>query len=220
MSRIFALSTLMFALTTAAPLTASAGSKCKTFNPDKLIKAATKVCGTIDGTKRFDCSSDKVNNAGGEIKEWLNVWNSIADNGGGTIGPRIITWVAPEFGRIIAPGDRTWVSEEPAVGGASVAIRYNEGKATVDISYCSVDAEGTIRTLDTDRVKGGSPPRKHFAAKDIDGKFLYVQLDGRKPWARAYDYEIRIRNDGKSLPAPAEDPRTRSPQMNRLQRVR
>ena len=206
MSRIFALSTLMFTITAAAPLTASAGSKCKTFNPDKLIKAATKVCGTVDGTKRFDCSSDKVSNVGEEIKEWLNIWNSIADNGPGSIGPRTITWVAPEFGRIIAPGDRTWVSEEPAVGGASVAIRYNEGKAAVHISYCSVDAAGNIRTLGGERVQGGAPARKHFAAKDIDGKFLYIQFDGLKPWTRAYDYEIRIRNDGKSLSAPAKTP--------------
>lgn len=207
MSRIFALSTLTFALTAAAPLTAWAGSKCSGFNLDKLVSAANKACGKIDGTKRFDCNADKVDKAGVDLKDWLGIWNSVANNGPATIGPRMITWTSGESGRVIAPGDRTWVSEFPTVGGATVDIDYNEGKALVNIYYCAIDADGHVTPLDSEiGVKKRDPGRRTFSAEEVDGKFLVVQVDGRKKFTHAYDYNIRIKADGKPLPAPTSDP--------------
>lgn len=198
MTRILCFSTLFFSLTAAVPLTASASAnKCSSFNPDKLIAAATKACDKVDG-KRFHCKSDKVGQVGTDIKEWLAIWNDLADNGGMTIGPRMLSWNASEHGKVIAPGDRTWISEGPASGGAAVGIRYLDGRAAVTISYCAVDASGNVSLLGMQDFQRKGPKKPlRFSAAEVDGKFIVVRIDGRKPWTRAYEYKISLKSNGE-----------------------
>lgn len=199
MSKILSLSTLLFTLIAAAPLTASAAKECSGFNPDKLIAATSRACTKLEGGKRFDCDPDKMARTGADIKEWLGIWNDVANNGGATIGPRTISWNATQSGRILAPGDRTWVSEMPASGGASIRVRYKGGKAAVVISYCSVDADGAVTLLGMQNAHNTSPAALTFSPEEIDGKHLIVRIDGKKPWARTYEYSISFKPTGKQL---------------------
>lgn len=191
MSRIFALSTFMFTVIAAAPLTAAA-TPCKSFSPDKLLAITSKVCEKVDGGTRFECNSGKIDAAGDTFKEWVREINELAGNGPLKIGARTLGWGITEHGRIIAPGDRMWVSDVPAAGGASVTVDYEEGKAEVIVYYCALDAAGNATILDKQRVRGKSPKRRTFSAAQLEGKFLAVHLDGRKPLTRAYAYGIHI----------------------------
>ncbi len=140
-------------------------------------------CGTkLGGAEEFVlCSSTRLLNE--SLEDVVGWWNAGAKNRWSTIGPRMLG-AEIEFGTVVLPGKRTFVSMVPSFNDGKVIIRGKAGSGTMTL--CATDSSGKTRMLFDDAPIDGVRTFP-VTARDVAGKILSVVIQPRSP---TFQYEI------------------------------
>ena len=193
--------TAMLVLALGVSVIPSANADCKI--PQSLVDLAKKLkeeCQKLAGTnsKFKDCAAtiDKF--------QKLSVkWNSLVGNSPLKIGPRDMAFNTDQFGTLIAPADRRFVSEL-VEANKSVTITVTKRKPAVGeeptkggcvVNICVIDpetqAESPLATAEIDKdAPVGTQVTKTFSAAQVGGKIVITRLDGKGIAAR-FPYTFR-----------------------------
>ena len=96
-------------------------------------------CGTkFGGLQEFVlCGATRlVNESTEDVVGW---WNTVAKNRWATIGPRILG-AEIEYGTVVLPGKRTFVSMVPSFNEGKIIVRGKSGSGKVTI--CAIESSG------------------------------------------------------------------------------
>jgi microsomal dipeptidase-like Zn-dependent dipeptidase len=132
------------------------------------------------------CSATRlINESHEDLVGW---WNAGAKNRWSTIGPRIL---GPEieYGIVVFPTQRTFVSMVPSFNQGSIIVRGKSGRAKVTI--CAVDGAGKSYKLVNDESVAG-PRTFSISRHDAEGRILSVIIDAVSP---SFKYEIEKQED-------------------------
>lgn len=177
--------------------TAHAG-KCDSIGKyaKKFKQAADKICKSAGGGPTCATSGMLAK----QVQSWVKWWNSMARGTWAKIGPRKLKMGRTNYGTVVAPGKRLWVSQTPASEPTvRVAVRKKGGKAGARIHLCTLDGKGRTKWIKTLDVAKGSPNKvytlRHTGA--IAGKFIAVDIIGRGKLGNGFKYDVTIKNTGR-----------------------
>lgn len=168
--------TLVFSFVMA--FSTSASAQCDAGAIGKLITKLREECKKEGEPNAIQCTK-----TGEKLSKVVRTLNSLTSNGSLTIGPRFIEFNKNQDGTVIAPGDRTFVSNAPLEkDGASFSLTHHDGKATLEVAVCKIDADGKATklesfTLDGGKLKDGETITKNYTG--LKGNFLQVFLNGK-----------------------------------------
>ncbi len=115
-----------------------------------------------------------------------------------SIGPR--RWVANtnHTGRIVGPGDRTFISEEPLEkDNVTVKITETDGKGEVKVRICRVDALNRYYFLkerifnDNSSRKDNKSEQREIKLSNVKGNLLVLTFDGQSA-TNTFSYRLRL----------------------------
>ncbi|HEY8208754.1 MAG TPA: membrane dipeptidase, partial [Myxococcaceae bacterium] len=185
-----AASSLASLLLLAAPSTARAGScdSAATVASDvwATYRKAVETLGCktpLGGALEYGlCSATRLVNE--TMEDAVGWWNSGAQNRWPTIGPRVLG-AEIEYGTVIAPTKRTFVSLVPSFNDGKIIVRGKEGTGVVTI--CAIDQAGKQYKLFNDvEVKGDRT--FDISRKDAEGRILSVVIESRPV---SFKYEVQ-----------------------------
>jgi hypothetical protein len=188
-----AAATIAFSLTGLAAAPAHAQSKCN---------SASKVTSAI--WAKYDTELKKVGcKKGGEkcskmeavVREMVSFWNQQAGNGWATIGPREILFEGKLSGRIVAGGERVFVTKLPLVDADTVTVEVEKegGKAPAIVSISLVDEQGRCVEGNEVSFDGGSG-RGNIKRLSISGardRVVVIKVDAKQ--GKAFEYQLTVR---------------------------
>ena len=129
------------------------------------------------------------------VKEMISFWNQQVGNSWATIGPREIVFSGKLDGKVVAGGERLFLTKMPLVDAdeVTVTVKKEGGKApaTVSISalgennQCLVGDEVRFNATDKD---GTTKTLKLTGARD---RLISIKVDAEK--GKAFDYELNVR---------------------------
>ena len=164
------------------PEVAHAQSKCT--SGSKVSLAIWEKWG--EEIKKHGCKSSEecLNNAGKReklVKEMIKFWNEQSGIGWATIGPREILFEGKLDGKIVAGGERLFVTKYPLEEGDEITVEVKKegGKAPATVSLSSLDADAANGT------------KKMLSIKGAKGRIVTIKVDADK--GKAFDYELVVR---------------------------
>lgn len=168
--------TLVLGFLSAASINVSA--QCDAGAVGKLITQLAKECNKEGEPNALNCVGKTAT-----LSKVVRTLNSLTGNGSLTIGPRYIEYGKNQNGTVQAPGDRTFVGGAPQEkDGASISITHLDGKATLDVTVCKINAAGKPTKLDSFTLDGGNLRDGQVITKSysgLKGQFLQVFLNGK-----------------------------------------
>jgi hypothetical protein len=129
------------------------------------------------------------------VREMIKFWNEMSANSWATIGPREIVFEGKLDGKVVAGGERVFLTKTPVLDADEVTVEVKKegGKAPAEISLSTIDEEGRcIEGSDVsfdDDAKNGS--KKTFSLKGIRNRIVVIKVDAKK--GKAFDYELVVR---------------------------
>ncbi len=187
-----ALSLAAFSL---SPSPAVAQSKCT--SAAKVTTAIWEKYGAE--LKKAGCKKggDKCSKMEAIVKEMVRFWNEQAGNGWATIGPRQVVFEGKLDGKIVAGGERIFVTTHPVVDAdkITVEVKKEDGKApaTVSLSLVGDDnkcVEGDEVNFAGDAKKGATKKLSVSGARD---RMVVIKVDAKD--GKAFDYELVVRKE-------------------------
>jgi hypothetical protein len=178
------------------PEVAHAQSKCT--SGSKVSLAIWEKWG--EEIKKHGCKSSEecLNNAGKReklVKEMIKFWNEQSGNGWATIGPREILFEGKLDGKIVAGGERLFVTKYPLEEGDEITVEVKKegGKAPATVSLSSLDADNKCVTGADVSFAGDAAngTKKVLSIKGAKGRIVTIKVDADK--GKAFDYELVVR---------------------------
>ncbi len=175
-------------LVTPAPARAGSCDSAATVASDVWAnyRKATELLGCrtpLGGAAEYAlCSATRLVNE--TTEDAVGWWNSVAQNRWATIGPRILG-AEIEFGTVIAPTKRTFVSLVPSFNDGKIVVRGKQGTGVVTI--CAVDQAGKQYKLFNDEQVQGDRTF-NISRKDAEGRVLSVVIESKPV---SFQYEIQ-----------------------------
>jgi len=129
-----------------------------------------------------------------EVRLLKNSWNTIASNGGATIGPRFLdTDGSKEQGSIAGQTKRTFVTPPSFNNKMTITINKYDGKAQTGVIICSHGQNGITKTLkEYTFPKDKNGKVKIFTLTGVKGKIISVAMRN-KSVANKFKYRIKAK---------------------------
>ncbi len=121
-------------------------------------------------------------------------WNSMAEGGWATIGPRMLS-VGKEKGTLISTGGRLFIGSSPVnTGELTLSLRKTDGEADVEVTVCKTGADRKAEkiwefTINKGDKNTGKTWEKTF--KDVEAAVISVHLDS-KALLKKFSYELQM----------------------------
>ncbi len=184
-------SVIMVALTFVVMPPASADDCSNSIFVRNLLKKFTEECKQQEGA---DATTSECTSKPPVYVKLVNTWNSLANNGPATIGPRAVEYGNTQTGNLLSPSNRTFLSPPLDKNTVTISIKKSDnGKATCVVSVCKVDINGNPTNLDTftfnDNAAVGTEYKKTFSGlKDFA---LQVVLNGKGGLGKRFPFTFR-----------------------------
>ena len=191
---------LVFAIGVVALPSASAESCDIPGFVKDFVKNLKEECKKLEGPQASTSTCTKKQ---ASLVKLVEKWNSLVQNSPLKLGPRDTAFGSEQFGTVIAPGDRRFVSQpiEPTKG-VTISVKKRAPlvgdkptKGGCVVTVCAVDLETAAETslasftFESD-VKEGTEFSKSFSASQVGNKVIIVKLDGKGLAARfPYTYK-------------------------------
>jgi hypothetical protein len=175
----------------AAP--AHAQSKCN--SASKVTSAIWSKYG--EELKKAGCKKggEKCSKMEAVVREMVSFWNQQAENGWATIGPREIVFEGKLDGKIVAGGERVFVTKLPLVDADTVTVEVKKegGKAPAIVSISLVDEQGRCVEGSEVDFDGGSgrDTVKRLSISGARDRLVVIKIDAKQ--GKAFDYELTVR---------------------------
>ncbi len=146
----------------AAPATAGASLAATAALSAKCIKNATKY---------------KV-----AAEEMVRLFNQLADNGQATLGPRRIEFGTNQFGTLIGPSNRTFVSVYPMdKNSITFKVKKLEGESKAEVVICKIDADNKITNLAVFNFTGDEKDGTEIVktVTGVENHLVQIRLNGQ-----------------------------------------
>lgn len=179
-------------LGTALDAGSASANQCTDHKPfaKKLAEHAARLC-EKDGARWKSCDPKK-----GNVLNLLDALTTIWKLSSSALGPRYLQFKQTDGGEIVNPGTRTWGSVGPLAAAATISITHRSGNADMNVTYCTVDADGNIELLHMERTRAGtSIPARTFGPDRVGGRFVLITLDGSGGIGKRYEYGIRLEGE-------------------------
>ncbi|MEZ5428722.1 MAG: hypothetical protein R2747_20925 [Pyrinomonadaceae bacterium] len=128
-------------------------------------------------------------------EEMVKFFNSNANNGRWTIGPRRIDWGKNQTGSVVSTFSRVFVSAAP-VDKDSITVRVKKigGKAQATVIICKVDEKGKFVNLaEIDFPKGDANKGQELTktVSGVKGHLVQVRIDADSA-VRKFEYQLKV----------------------------
>lgn len=153
---------------------------------DELIKlgCAALAAATTNPETAITCleQGGKLNQA---LDDMVKFWNQMAANSWARIGPRRLDLDTDLVGRIVGPGDRTFISAAPMdEDQVTISIKERGGRGKTEVSICVHTPDGKVKSLgemlfNEDRRAKMKTENESKTVRGVKGKFLSVVFDGK-----------------------------------------
>ena len=164
---------------------AYADSRCATANDHlrKIQEIVKTVCNSsADAKDACNGAKQDAKKAEKQIKQFIKVWSKVGGKSWMKIGPRTFRLGGGGSGTIMSPGQRVWVSQNPAGAKATITVSELDGKLDANFNVCSIDKKGNVRWLASKSFsKSKSKEKQVITVKGVKGKTLLVKLATAKP---------------------------------------
>lgn len=128
-------------------------------------------------------------------EEMVKFFNSGANNGRWTIGPRRIEWGKIQTGSVISTASRVFISPAPVdKDSITVKVKKVDGKAQADIIICKVDEKGKFTKLAQIEFAEGDNNTGQEITKTVSGvkgHLVQVRIDADSV-IRKFEYELKV----------------------------
>jgi hypothetical protein len=154
-----------------------------------LNKVADQAC--KDGS---DCrtAQAKLQTIYAEADKIVKWWNQMTKGTWAQLGPRNFDFGQKNTGKLVAPGDRTWISTMPSRKNAvEVTLKKTDGKGYAVISICAADEGGKPTLMQEVELKENGTIKKTISG--VEGKVVTVRLDGKGGLGKATAYELEVK---------------------------
>ncbi len=131
----------------------------------------------------------------------IGFWNEhVANNSWATIGPRQLELGSTQFGTLVSPGDRKYITPSPvyAQNRAFLSLQERSGIARVGVRVCTVSIFNRYQRLVSFSVNETPEERQDesqyigYDLNNIGMRFLIVHLDGAGLIGRRFQYELMV----------------------------
>jgi hypothetical protein len=127
-------------------------------------------------------------------EEMVRYFNSNADNGRWTIGPRRIEWGKAQTGTVVSTFSRVFISAAPVdKNTVTVKVKKLDGKARADVIICKVDEKGNfinLARIEFDKTDGpGAEITKTVSG--VKGHLVQVRIDADSI-TRKFEYRLTV----------------------------
>jgi len=165
-----------------------------------FVKNLKEECKKLEGPQASTSTCTKKQ---AQLIKLVDKWNTLVQNSPLRLGPRDTAFGSEQFGTVIAPGDRRFVSQpiEPTKG-VTISVKKRAPlagdqptKGGCVVTVCAVDLDSATETslasftFESD-AKVGTEFSKAFSASQVGNKVIIVKLDGKGLAARfPYTYK-------------------------------
>lgn len=165
-----------------------------------FVKNLKEECKKLEGPQAATSTCTKKE---AQLLKIVEKWNSLVANSPLRLGPRDTAFGQDQFGTVIAPADRRFVSQpiEPTKG-VTISVKKRAPiagdqptKGGCVVTVCAVDLDSAAETslasftFDPD-AKVGTEFNKSFTSSQVGNKVIIVKLDGKGLAARfPYTYK-------------------------------
>lgn len=131
----------------------------------------------------------------------IGFWNEhVASNSWATIGPRQLELGSTQFGTLVSPGDRKYITPSPvyAQNRAFLSLQERSGIARVGVRVCTVSIFNRYQRLVSFSINETPEERQDesqyigYDLNNIGMRFLIVHLDGAGLIGRRFQYELMV----------------------------
>lgn len=165
-----------------------------------FVKNLRDECKKLEGPNAATSTCTKKQ---ATLLKLVDKWNGLVQNSPLRLGPRDTAFGQDQFGTVVAPGDRRFVSQ-PIEPGKGVTISVKKRAPVVGdeptkggcvVTVCAVDldsaAETSLASFTFEKDdKVGTEFSKSFSASQVGNKVVIVKLDGKGIAAR-FPYTYR-----------------------------
>src|SRR5262245_19086047 len=112
----------------------------------------------------------------------VTAFNALADNGQATLGPRRIEFGNPQFGTLIGPSNRTFVSVYPMdKNSVTFRVKKLEGDGKVEVIICRVEADGKMTNLNVFNFTGDEKDGTEIVktVTGVENQLVQIRLNGQ-----------------------------------------
>ena len=192
--------TLLFAIGFVALPSANADSCDIPGFVKDFVKNLKDECKKLEGPQASTSTCTKKE---ASLLKLVDKWNTLVQNSPLHLGPRDTNFGSEQFGTVIAPGDRRFVSQpiEPTKG-VTISVKKRAPlvgdqptKGGCVVTVCAVDLDSSAETslasftFESD-AKVGTEFLKSFSSSQVGNKVIIVKLDGKGIAARfPYTYK-------------------------------
>jgi hypothetical protein len=165
-----------------------------------FVKNLKEECKKLEGAQASTSTCTKKQ---ASLLKLIEKWNGLVQNSPLRLGPRDTAFGSDQFGTVIAPGDRRFITQpiEPTKG-VTISVKKRAPlagdqptKGGCVVTVCSVDLDSATETslasftFEAD-AKVGTEFTKTFSASQVGNKVITVKLDGKGLAARfPYTYK-------------------------------
>lgn len=186
---------LALALALAASGDAHAQSKCTSAS-----KVATAIWDKYGAAlKKAGCKKggDQCAKAEQVVRDMVAFWNEQVGGSWATIGPREILFEGKLDGKVVAGGERLFITKMPLEDAdeVTVTIKKEGGKAPATVSLSAVADDGKcIEGTDASFAEGDKDGQtRTIKMHGLRGRLVVIKVDAQK--GKAFDYELTVRKN-------------------------
>lgn len=192
--------TLLFAIGFVALPSANADSCDIPGFVKDFVKNLKDECKKLEGAQASTSTCTKKE---ARLLQLVEKWNGLVQNSPLRLGPRDTNFGSEQFGTVVAPGDRRFVTQpiEPTKG-VTISVKKRAPiagdqptKGGCVVTVCAVDLDSSAEsslasfTFESD-AKVGTEFSKSFSSSQVGNKVIIVKLDGKGLAARfPYTYK-------------------------------
>ena len=147
--------------------------------PATAATAGASLVATAALSAKCIKNSEKYKQA---AEEMVRAFNALADNGQATLGPRRIEFGSNQFGTLIGPSNRTFVSVYP-MDKDSVTFRVKklEGESKVEVVICKIDADNKMTNLAVFNFTGDEKDGTEIVktVSGVENNLVQIRLNGQ-----------------------------------------
>lgn len=129
------------------------------------------------------------------VEEMIKFFNSAANNGRWTIGPRRIEYGNTQTGTLISTGSRVFIAPAPLdKDSVTFKVKKVDGKAKMDVVICKIDEKGNFTKLAEfvfDKGEDNNGQEITKTVTGVKGHLVQIRLDADSV-VRKFEYTLRV----------------------------
>ncbi len=128
------------------------------------------------------------------VEDMVKFFNTNADNGRWTIGPRRIEWGKVQTGAVVSNFSRVFISAAPIdKDSVTVKVKKIDGKAKADVIICKVDEKGNFTKLSEFEFARGDDEGREITKTviGVKGYMVQVRIDADSV-VKKFEYQLKV----------------------------